>query len=113
MTVEAENAKEEIKEIIAGCMKCGLCKADCPVYKIMREETYSPRGKLLILDSGIFDPIFFSCCNCEACEKACPVGIKLNEAFRKARVVVVEQGKEGKIKQILKNVQETGNIYGK
>lgn len=114
MTIEAENAKEEIKEIIAGCIKCGLCKADCVVYKIMREETYSPRGKVLILEEGIYDEIFFSCVNCFRCELACPVGIKLNEAFRKARVVLVESGKASKsVKEILKNVQETGNIYGK
>ena len=28
MTVEADNAKEDIKEIVEKCFKCGLCKQE-------------------------------------------------------------------------------------
>ena len=45
MTVESENAKEEIKDIIEKCVKCGMCKSLCPVFKIIREETTGPRGR--------------------------------------------------------------------
>ncbi len=113
MTVEAENAKEEIKDLIAGCISCGLCKADCAVYEIKKEETFSPRGKLLMLDEGTYDSVLSDCCLCGECEKACPVDIKLGEVFRKARIVLAESGKFKEAKLILKNIQETGNIYGK
>ncbi len=57
MTIESDNAKEEIKEIIEKCTKCGLCKELCPVFKIIREEPYSPRGRVIILDNDVYDKI--------------------------------------------------------
>jgi len=113
MIIEAENAKQEIKELISGCIKCGLCKAECPVFKILLEETFSPRGKILILEEEVYDKILYSCSLCKACEKSCPVGLKLSEIFRKVRVVLASKKENKKAKQILKNVQESGNIYGK
>ena len=113
MTVESDNAKEKIMEMIDKCIKCGLCKADCPVFNILREETYSGRGKILILEEGVYDRIFYECSLCGKCEENCPVKIKLTDVFRKARVVLTETGKAGKeVHIILKNILESGNIYG-
>ena len=52
MTIETDNATEEIKEIVEKCIKCGRCKNLCPVFKVMREEQYSPRGKAIILENN-------------------------------------------------------------
>ena len=113
MKVEVENAKEEILDIIEKCMKCGLCKAKCPVFKIMREESFSARGKVLILEKKVYDDILYKCCLCKSCENNCPVEIRLSDAFRKAREILANSGcKIKEAENALKNIQETGNIFG-
>lgn len=113
MAVESDNAKEEIKEIVEKCIRCGLCKSLCPVLRVIREEQYSPRGRAIILDNNFFEKIFYDCNLCKACEKQCPVNLKLCSAFIKARSVLVNQGKElAANKEMIKNLDKTGNIYG-
>jgi len=114
MKVEAENAKEEINEIVEKCIKCGMCKSLCPVFKIVREETISPRGKATILDNKVYDKIVYQCSLCKACEQKCPLNLKLCTAFKKARQVLVETGKETEEnKEMIKNIRQDGNPFGK
>lgn len=113
MAGEIDNAKEEIKEIVEKCFRCGLCRELCPVLKIMRTEQYSPRGKAIILDNSGFEKIVYSCTLCKACEKSCPLDLKLCDAFIKARKILVLQKKEiSKSKEMINNLHKTGNIYG-
>ena len=113
-TVEAENAKEEVKEIIEKCIKCGLCKGLCPVFRIVREEAVSPRGKTILLENEIYDKIVYQCSLCRACEEKCPLNLKLCDAFRKARKVLVESGKEtSENKEMIENIRKEGNPFGK
>jgi len=114
MTIEADNAKEEIKEIVERCIKCGLCKSLCPVFKVMREEQYSPRGKTILLDNNYYEKIIFQCSLCKACEEKCPLNLKLCDAFINARKVLAE-GKRvpAEVSEVIKNLQKTGNIFGK
>ena len=113
MTIESDNAKEEIKEIVEQCVRCGLCKSLCPVLKVMREEQFSPRGKAIILDNNNFEKIVYECTLCKACEKKCPLDLKLCDAFIKARQVLVESKKEiPENKAMIKNLEKTGNIFG-
>lgn len=112
--VEAENAKEEVQEIIEKCIMCGMCKSLCPVFRIIREETISPRGRILVLEKEIYDKIVYECSLCKACEEKCPLDLKLCEAFRKARKVLVESGKETmENKEMIKNIRQEGNPFGK
>lgn len=114
MSVEAENAKEEVKEIVEKCIKCGMCKSLCPIFSILREESFSPRGKSIMLGKDFYDKIIYECSLCKACESNCPLNLKLCEAFRKARVVLVEQGQETKEnKEMLDNIKKDGNPFGK
>lgn len=113
-TIEAENAKQEISEICEKCVKCGMCKSLCPVFKIIREETISPRGKAIILEKEIYDKIVYECSLCKACEEKCPLGLKLCDAFRKARKVLVENRRETKEnKEMIRNIRQEGNPFGK
>lgn len=113
MSIESENAKEEIKEIVEKCFRCGRCKALCPVLKVMRQENYSPRGKAIILDNNSFEDIVYECTLCKACEILCPLNLKLCNAFIKARQVLVSTRKEiPENKEMIKNLSKTGNIYG-
>jgi len=114
MTAEAENAKIEVSEIVEKCVKCGMCKSICPVFNIIREETIGPRGKTMILEKEIYDKIVYECSLCKACEEKCPLDLKLCDAFRKARKVLVEEKKETKEnKEMIKNIRESGNPFGK
>ena len=113
MAIDSDNAREEIKEIIDGCIKCGLCRSLCPVLRNLREEQYSPRGKVIMIDNGFIEKIVYDCTLCKACEKQCPVNLKLCKAFINARQVLVKQKKEIPAnKEMIKNVDRTGNIYG-
>lgn len=113
MSIEADNAKEEIKELIEKCIECGLCKGRCPVFKVLREEAGGARGKVIMLKNDIYDRSFFDCCLCGACEEECPLNLKLCDAFRKARQVLVGMNKESKSgKEMVKNLKKSGNVFG-
>ena len=113
MTIESDNAKEEIREIVEQCVKCGLCKNLCPVFRVMREEQYSPRGKAIILNNEDYEKIVYSCSLCKACEKQCPLNLKLCNAFVNTRKILVSEKKDvAGNKELISNLQKTGNIYG-
>lgn len=113
MAVETDNAKEEVKEIVDECIRCGLCKELCPVLRIMREEQFSPRGKAIILDNNFFEKIVFDCTLCKACEAKCPLNIKLCRAFVKARKVLASTEKDIPANEdMIRNLNKTGNIFG-
>jgi len=112
--IEANNIKEEVRDIVEKCVKCGMCKANCPVFKTLREESTSPRGHAILLSEDVYDKILFKCNLCKACEKNCPLDVKLCEAIRKAREVLVLEGKElDGNKEMIKNIRECGNPSGK
>ena len=113
MSIEASNAKQEIKEAIEKCIKCGLCKPLCPVLKVMREEQYSPRGQISLLDNNHFEKLVHDCTLCGACEEQCPLNIQLCSAIINARKVLVSQKKElEENKEMIKNLNKTGNVFG-
>ena len=113
MSIESDNAKVEIKEIVEKCIRCGLCKEICPVLRILRNEQNSPRGRTIILDEGYVEKIFYDCTLCKACEINCPLNLKLCTAFIKARQILVSQKKEiEENKEMLENIDKTGNVFG-
>jgi len=112
--IEADNLLEEVQEILEPCIKCGMCKSICPVFKTLREESVSPRGKAIILSDKILDKIIFQCNLCGGCEKKCPLGVKVPEAIRKAREAMVLKGRGLKSnEEMIDNVRKTGNPFGK
>jgi len=113
MTIEVDNAVEEAKEIVEKCIKCGLCRSLCPVLRILREEQYSPRGKAIMIENNCFEKNVYDCTLCKACEKQCPLNLKLCEAFIKIRKVLVRKKKEiPENKEMIKSLNKTGNIFG-
>lgn len=112
--IEAKNILEEVNGILEGCIKCGMCKSLCPVFKTLSEEVYSPRGRAVLMQDKCLDEILFKCNLCKACEKTCPLGIKVWEAVVKSREAMNLFGKELKSnKEMIKNVKETGSPFGK
>ncbi|VVB78371.1 Lactate utilization protein B [uncultured archaeon] len=111
--IESENAKEEIREIVGGCIKCGLCRSLCPVLRELKEEQYSPRGKAMMLSDESIEKIIYDCTLCKACEKQCPANLKLCKAFIHARAVLVKQKKEiPENREMIKNLEKSGNMFG-
>jgi len=110
--IEKHNLKEEIKEIVGNALKKGISNDSCAIFRVMREEQYSPKGKALILNNDFYDKTIYYCNLCKACEK--PIfNSRLCEAFLKARQLLVLQKKEPKkVKEMIENLIKTGNIFG-
>jgi len=112
--IEAENLLNEIQEQLETCIKCGMCKSLCPMFKTLREEALSPRGKAILLSEKILDKIVYKCTLCKACELNCPLNLKITDSIRKAREVLVLKNKDLKEnKEMIENIRKTGNPFGK
>ena len=110
--IEAGNLLEEAGEIFDDCVQCGMCKALCPVFKILREERVSSRGKGIVLSDKVADKVVFECTLCKACERKCPLNIKVCDAVLKAREALVLKGKGLKSnKEMIENVRKYGNPF--
>jgi glycolate oxidase iron-sulfur subunit len=110
--IEEKNAKEEIIEITEKCIKCGLCKELCPVFKVLREEQSSPRGHAILLSNKVFDKIVFDCTLCKLCEEKCPMSLKLCKAITRAREVLNLKDEEHvENKKMQKRIEEKKNPY--
>src|SRR5665647_1114164 len=84
-------------DILQQCMHCGLCLATCPTYDLTKLERSSPRGRIRMIRSVArgemeLSPLFAEemnfCLDCQACETACPAGVKYGQMVETARVVV-------------------------
>jgi glycolate oxidase iron-sulfur subunit len=110
--IEEKNAKEEVIEIVEKCIKCGLCKELCPVFKVIREEQHSPRGHAILLSEKIYEDLVFDCTLCKACEEKCPLNLKICTAIKKARQVLNLKDKEHPTnKEIVKKINQKKNPY--
>jgi heterodisulfide reductase subunit C len=111
--IEARNAIEELTETLKGCINCGMCKSLCGVFRVMREESVSPRGQVMMLNDRVLDKIVFQCNLCKACEEKCPLNIKICDAISKAREAMVLSGKELKENNdMIENIRKSGNPFG-
>lgn len=106
VTTEEHNLKEEIKEGIAKALRNGVDNEGCAVFRVVRKEHYSPKGKAIILDNDFYEKILYKCNLCRAC------GDGLCDTFQKARQVLVLKGKEMNAnKEMMKNIRRSGGVY--
>ena len=63
------------------CVKCGYCLPVCPTYRLLADESDSPRGRIALVqgllsgvleDSARLNLHLDRCIGCRACETACP-----------------------------------------
>ncbi len=112
--IESANLIEEASEIFESCTRCGMCKSLCPVFRALKEERVSPRGKGIILSEKIMDRVLFECTLCKGCEEKCPLEIKICDAIRKGREAMVLRGKSLKSNtEMIDNTRKHGNPFGK
>jgi glycolate oxidase iron-sulfur subunit len=74
-----------------------MCLAVCPTYEMTKNERSSPRGRIKLIKSvargemeitATFAEEMNFCLDCQACETACPAGVKYGSMVEAARVEV-------------------------
>jgi len=112
MKPEEHNLKEEIKEAVVYALKSGIDNDKCAVFRVVRQDNFSPKGKAIMIDEGFYEKVLYRCNLCRGCDNSI-AGTKLCDAFQKARQVLVLQGKEVEVnKEMIENLEKTGNVYG-
>lgn len=79
------------------CVKCGLCLAECPTYRLTGSEASSPRGRIALvqaLEANRLAPssrsreLLGSCLLCRRCERLCPSEVPFGKILDHGRVRV-------------------------
>ena len=104
---------EKKKNTVDRCVQCGMCRNVCPVFKILKDEKYSPRGKAFIVkEKKEIDYSFYECSLCGACYQSCYNDVLL--PVKKKRAEMIKKGKETEAnKKMIENVRKYGNPFGK
>lgn len=99
-------------DIYSQCIHCGMCLTSCPTYLITNFERSSPRGRIKLIKSVVEGKLTISdtfayemnfCLDCQACETACPAGVKFGKMVEAARVEVERKGYRSIIKSFFLN----------
>ena len=98
-------------DFITNCMHCGLCLPTCPTFALTGLEKSSPRGRIRLIKAvadgdmeitdGFVDEMNF-CLDCQACETACPAGVKYGSLVEAARSQIYKQGRISWLEKSLK-----------
>lgn len=106
------NAMEEVQEILSPCIKCGMCKSLCPVFKTLKKEEISPRGHAIMLNENILNELVFQCNLCKACEAKCPLNLKICDAMKRAREALIldDKGLESN-KEMIESIRKSGSPF--
>lgn len=98
----------DLDDALASCMKCGFCKAVCPLF--LGEETTSPRAKVRLAravargEIGMterFKEQMERCLNCRACTAECPSGVEPNKVALAGRSAFAERDGLPLLKRII------------
>lgn len=96
-----------------------MCLSACPTYDLTKLERSSPRGRIKLIRSvaenkltvtDIFAYEMNFCLDCQACETACPAGVKFGTMVEAGRVAVENKAIGPRVKSfILKQVMPYRN----
>ncbi len=102
--------KIDFTEELKKCVKCGTCRAHCPLFVEIKGEPGSPRGRLALvkrLHEGKIKPtkelaeILYTCLLCKTCAVNCPSGVISDELILAGRNVLNESMAQPMIKKAL------------
>ncbi|MCP4216758.1 MAG: FAD-binding protein [bacterium] len=104
------------------CTFCAFCKSVCPVFDDIGWDSVSPKGQNIssyFLMQGQLKPdedvvkSLYRCTMCLDCTRRCPTSIPTADIVAAARTGLVESGFRNPMhEQLVKSVEESGNIYG-
>lgn len=107
-------------EEVSRCNRCGFCLPNCPIYRVKKVESASPRGRNAITRAVIEGKLewspeiqksMFSCLGCGACTAACFPSLKTKDVVLMDRECLVDEGLYPKIADRLARVlEESRNI---
>ena len=92
--------KQETKDMVDRCNKCGLCIPSCPVYQQVLTEAASPRGRVQLVKNYLegnlslskrAKEIILTCLLCESCVVNCPSGVRQDHLFTDFREELVKE----------------------
>lgn len=98
-------------ELLEKCIHCGMCLPTCPTYNITFDEKSSPRGRIRLIKSVLEGKLEITetfvreinfCLDCQACETACPAGVKYGQLLEATRVVIEDSKYNSKLKRFIK-----------
>ncbi len=101
---------ERFRNEISRCVRCGACRAVCPSFLPEREETFSARGRMALIEavlrgtlavSDIYRDRLAACAGCLACEVSCPSGVPVTEIIQAAKEEAVREAGPGIINRIV------------
>ncbi len=67
------------------CTECGLCKTNCPTFRILLDEVNSPRGRAILINDEKYTKTLNLCTLCGSCTVECPIRTDLKSEIEKAR----------------------------
>lgn len=106
---------------ICGRTFCGYCREGCPVLRELEFESFSMRGKLMLLRElleGKLQPSkdlgerFYACVCCGQCSVRCPSELDTVSIIEASRAYLVELGLvPPKVRDFLENISKHGNPW--
>ncbi len=108
-----EKLKRHLDEVAARCIHCGLCLPVCPTYSLTLREESSPRGRIRLMQtaneiphrlSDQFVGEMYFCLDCQACQTACPAGVRYGELVESARNEIAGAGRDPRAVAFLKRM---------
>ncbi len=94
---------DSLDEVLSHCIHCGMCLPVCPTYALTLKEQSSPRGRIRLIRSVREEKLDLTpefvhemnfCLDCQACETACPAGVRYGSLVEDARRLVFEKRKD-------------------
>ncbi len=94
------SAPQDLKSLQAEldrCVKCGMCLAECPTYRLEAQENESPRGRLALIEGLIAGRLqadrpltthLDHCLGCRRCERVCPSQVRYGYLLDRARALL-------------------------
>ncbi|HIK16033.1 MAG TPA: 4Fe-4S dicluster domain-containing protein [Leptolyngbyaceae cyanobacterium M33_DOE_097] len=100
-------------KLIDACVHCGFCLSTCPSYRVIGQETDSPRGRIYLMD-GVNEgeiPLspttvqhFDTCLGCLACVTTCPSGVRYDKLIESTRQQIERNHPRSPAEKLLRNL---------